>query len=226
MNPTQIPEDYMDEVSSLRGRRYAFPTLEPKRTALVIVDMQNFFVSAAALPTSLEIIPTISRLADAARKVECPVVWVQMEYRDWPDFMSDVLGQSYVADCASSLVEGAPGFEIHPDLNPAPDDWRVIKNRYSAFLPGASDLASRLREANIDTVIVTGVVTNGCCESTARDAMMTGFRTIMVSDANATVRDDLHLATLMSFHFGFGDVRPASEVMELLGRPAGRMTKG
>ena len=216
MNPSKLPEGYMDEVTALRGRRYAFPTLEPRKTALIVVDMQNFFVSPNSLPASIEIVPRINQLAAATRQAGGRVVWVQMEYRDWPDFMGDVLGPSYMADCAVSLIRGREGFEINPDLERAAEDWTIVKNRYSAFLPGASDLPSRLRNADIDTVLVTGVVTNGCCESSARDAMMTGFRTIMISDANATVRDDLHMATLMSFHFGFGDVRPTSEVLDLL----------
>ena len=216
MNPGKLPDEYMDEVTRLRGRRYAFSTLDPQKTALLVVDMQNFFVSPESLPASIEILPTINQLAAATRQAGGRVVWLQMEYRDWPDFMVEVLGPPYIADCAASLIPGQEGFEIHADLKRSPEDWTVTKNRYSAFLPEASELVPRLRDAGIDTVIVTGVVTNGCCESSARDAMMTGFRTIMVSDANATVRDDLHLATLMSFHFGFGDVRPAGEVLDLL----------
>ncbi len=216
MNPKQLPEAFMEDVTTRRGRRYAFPTLDAQKTALVVVDMQNFFVAPNGIPASIEIMPTINQLAEATRAAGGQVVWIVTEFRDWPGFIGDVLGPKYAADAASSLIEGNAGYDIHPELKQEASDWTVVKKRYSSFLPGASDLAQRLSAAKIDTVLITGTMTNICCETSARDAMMMNFRTIMISDANATVSDALHLASLMSFHAGFGDVRPSEEVLELL----------
>ena len=67
-----------------------------------------------------------------------------------------------------------------------PGDQHVIKRRFSALIQGSSNLGEQLRAAGIDTMIITGTATNICCESTARDAFMLNYRTLVVSDANAT----------------------------------------
>ena len=126
-----------------------------------------------------------------------------------------MLGPTYADAAARSLTDGEAGYALYPDLIQDDGDWTVVKKRYSSFLPGASDLAERLRAAGLNTVLIAGTMTNICC-----DAMMMGFRTIMISDANATVSDALHVASLMSFHSGFGDVRPTAEVLDLLGGEA------
>jgi len=77
-------------------------------------------------------------------------------------------------------------------------------------------LEAELRSRGIDTVLVTGVSTCTCCESTARDAMMLNFRTMMISDANAAPDDELHNATLNQFYLQFGDVQSTNEVIALL----------
>ena len=92
--------------------------------------------------------------------------------------------------------------------------------RYSAFIQGSSDLAAALRERDIDTVLITGCVTNVCCESTARDAMMLNFRTVMVSDGNAAVTDQEHANSLIAFYLNFGDVLTTDESVEALRAPA------
>ncbi len=100
-------------------------------------------------------------------------------------------------------------------------DLTVTKTRYSAFIDGSSDLEARLRERAVDTVLIVGVATNVCCESTARDAMMRDFRTVMVSDANAAISDDEHAASLITFYLYFGDVQTTDQVVENLTRSAG-----
>jgi ureidoacrylate peracid hydrolase len=92
----------------------------------------------------------------------------------------------------------------------------VEKNRFSAFIQGSSDLAQVLRSRGLDTVLITGTVTNVCCESTARDAMMLNFRTIMISDGNAAVTDEDHNASLCAFYLTFGDVMSTDAVIACL----------
>ena len=86
----------------------------------------------------------------------------------------------------------------------------------SAFIQGASPLEDRLRQASIDTVLITGTLTNCCCESTARDAMMRDFRTLMVHDANAARTDEDHVAGLRTFVQVFGDVIDTDRAIALL----------
>ena len=94
-----------------------------------------------------------------------------------------------------------------------PSDLRVKKIKYSAFIPGSSDIDAQLQSRGIDTVIITGTATNVCCESTARDAMLLDYRVIMLSDANAASTDEEHAATLNSIMLFFGDVMTADEAI-------------
>lgn len=97
-----------------------------------------------------------------------------------------------------------------------PDDLFAEKTASSAFFPGSCPLPSLLDERGITTVLITGTVTNVCCESSARDASTLGYRVIMVADANAAVRDQDHNATLHTIYRSFGDVRPAAEVISMI----------
>ncbi len=101
-----------------------------------------------------------------------------------------------------------------------PGDLIVEKNRFSAFIQGSSNLADVLRARGLDTLLITGTVTNVCCESTARDAMMLNFRTIMVTDGNAAVTDEDHNASLCSFYLTFGDIMSTDMLVGLLERNA------
>jgi ureidoacrylate peracid hydrolase len=123
----------------------------------------------------------------------------------------------------AALSEGTMGHWLWPGLDVQPQDEIVKKYRYSAFMPGTSDLPERLRARGFDTVLITGTVTNVCCESSARDANMTNFRTIMVSDGNAAATQEEHDAALTAFYNIFGDVMDTDMIIERLQRsPAAR----
>jgi ureidoacrylate peracid hydrolase len=111
------------------------------------------------------------------------------------------------------ISEGSPGHALWPGLGVHPEDLRIKKTRYSAFIRGSSDLQPQLRQRKIDTLIVTGTGTGTCCESTARDAMMLNFATIMVSDGNACASDEEHNAALTAFYRNFGDVMTTDEIV-------------
>ena len=103
-------------------------------------------------------------------------------------------------------------------MDARPEDLYVEKHRFSAFIQGSSELDAILRARNIDTVLITGTVTNVCCESTARDAMMLDFKTVMVSDCCAALSDDEHRAALENIIQQFGDVMTADETLSALRR--------
>ena len=218
MHDCRLPEDLIESVTKRRGRPYAFEALNPRTTALVVIDMQNAFVGSGGVPLAKAIVPNINRVAEALRSAGGTVTWIQSAVGDWPGFMSDVLGPKRAARMRETMVEGSFEHELWHELEVAPGDWRETKTRYSAFMPSACGLPDRLRIQGIDTVLIAGTMTNVCCESSARDAAMLDFRTIMVADANATLRDDWHLATLNTFHRSFGDVRTSEEVIRLIAR--------
>jgi ureidoacrylate peracid hydrolase len=122
----------------------------------------------------------------------------------------------------AALTAGSKGHELWAALDVRADDLIVEKNRFSAFIQGSSNLAEVLRERGLDTVLITGTVTNVCCESTARDAMMLNFKTIMVTDGNAAVTDEDHNASLCAFYLTFGDIMPTDMLVTCLERNAGR----
>ena len=131
-------------------------------------------------------------------------------------------GPERTAHRLTSLGLGTRGYELWAGLDARPDDVFVQKTRFSAFIQGSSNLEAVLRARGVDTVIITGTVTNVCCESTARDAMMRNFKTIMVTDANAAMSDELHNASLSAFYLKFGDIMPTDMIIASLAANAAR----
>jgi ureidoacrylate peracid hydrolase len=214
MHKIAIPQSVVDRVIARRGREHIHDDLDPGRAALVVVDMQNAFmmpgVAHSLCLEAQEIVPNINRLAEVVRATGGAVVWIQTAYTDetkksWSVYY-DISKPEQNAKRAEALARGSKGYQLWDRLDAAPNDIYVEKNRFSAFIQGSSNLADILRAKNIDTILVTGTVTGVCCESTARDAMMCNFKTVMVSDGNAAVTDDDHNASLTSFYLTFGDV--------------------
>jgi ureidoacrylate peracid hydrolase len=176
--------------------------------------MQNAFmlpeVAHSPCLMAQEIVPNINRLAQAVRDTGGAVVWIKTTYTDeslasWSSFYG-MIGPKGTAKRATALTADSKGHELWSALQVQPADLVVEKNRYSAFIQGSSNLAAVLRERSLDTLLITGTVTNVCCESTARDAMMLNFKTIMITDGNAAVTDDDHNASLNNFYLTFGDI--------------------
>jgi ureidoacrylate peracid hydrolase len=214
MHKIAIPQSVVDRVIARRGRAHIHDDLDPARTALVVVDMQNAFmmpgVAHSLCLEAQEIVPNINRLAQAVRETGGAVVWIQTAYTDetkksWSVYY-DISKPEQNAKRAEALAPGSKGYELWEMLDARRDDTFVEKKRFSAFIENSSNLAEILRARNIDTILVTGTVTGVCCESTARDAMMCNFKTVMVSDGNAAACDEDHNASLAAFYLTFGDV--------------------
>lgn len=118
----------------------------------------------------------------------------------------------------AETAEGSFGYAIHETMDVGEQDLVVLKKGYSALIPGSTepDVTAELRRRGLDTVIIVGTLTNVCCESTARDAMMLDFKTLFVADANVTRSDAEHNATLVSMIQVFADVRFTDDVVTLL----------
>ena len=225
MHPFEMPQEYVDRMISRQGRAHTCETFEGPKTALVVVDMQNYFMMEpypAACPVARGTVANNNRLAQAVRKAGGKVIWVQMFAPAESEQSWSMLKERYKPEIVEKRWEAMQldhhGAQLWPELEVHKDDLHVVKRRYSAFTRGSSDIEMVLQDHGIDTLIITGVCTNVCCESTARDAMMLNYRAVMVSDACATVTDAEHAAALGNFYLFFGDVQSTDEVVERLGR--------
>ena len=224
MSWCEVPDAVTERVIARCGVVHPHADLDPRHTALIVVDLQNAFmddaVGHAVCPLARDIVPNVNRLAAAVRRTGGRVFWIKNTLDEnntsaWSEYFA-MLTPAKREWALANMAPGTRGHEIYPTLKVEPQDEIVNKFRFSAFVQGASDLPERLRAQGYDTVLITGTVTNVCCESSARDAMMLNFKTIMVSDANAARTDEEHNATLASFYSIFGDVMSTDFLIERL----------
>jgi ureidoacrylate peracid hydrolase len=223
MPKAEIRREIVQRVLARRGRLHLYERLDPNRTALVVIDMQNAFVAPGApmeVPAGRGIVAPINRLAAELRKRGVAVIWVTHENRpdgrDWAGFFDSFIAPGRRADAAAALSAGSELQKLFPSLEVDPRDTRVTKNRYSALIPGASSLQTSLKERGIDTLLIAGTKTNVCCECTARDAMMLDYKVVLLSDCTAALSDDEQRGTLENVIQQFGDVMTADEALRLL----------
>ncbi len=224
MHKSHIPPDVVERVLKRRGKDHIHDDLTPSRTALLVIDMQNALMPgpAAHAPCDMapRIIPQINRLAQNLRETGGLIVWIQTvctqsDRLTWSN-AHKITRPERAEKRFQSLTRGSEGYALHRDLDARENDLFVEKHRYSAFIQGSSDLDAILRESGIDTILVAGTVTNVCCESTARDAMMLNYKVVMVSDCNAADNDDDHNGTLRAIYLTFGDVMDSDMAAEIL----------
>ena len=203
---------------------YQCDTIDPAKTVMVVVDMQNDFVAEGAMLQSAQaaaMVPKLAATLNFCREKGIRVIYTaHVHRRDGSDMgMYDDL-YSPIANRAS-LVDETPGVDIFPDLSPAPGEHVIKKHRYSAFF--ATDLDLILREWGIDTVIVSGTTTENCCHATARDAMFHNYRVVFLSDCTGTFdypdvgqgamsAEEVHRATLTILAFSTAHVMTAGEL--------------
>jgi ureidoacrylate peracid hydrolase len=225
----EIAQQAIDISLRRRSAVQPFATIEPLNTALLVVDMQTGFVApggVAEIPVAREIVPNINRLANALRLAGGTIVWIVSTYgpgaeRDWTTFFNFIITGEASDRFRLAFQEGKPEHSLWRELDRRPDDLLVSKNRLTPFADPNQELERLLRSRGVDTALVVGTVTNVCCECTARDAAMRNFKTIMISDANASRNDIEHNATLSIFLQAFGGVLSTDETIELIGKGKG-----
>lgn len=221
MHQFEIRADIRERILARRGRLHVHERLIAAKTALVVVDMQNAFVDPdkpSAVPMAQHIVSNINRLAVALRSHGGTVAWVYTTFTestltDWSAFFGGVYSAEFSRAVVSNLFDSSDGHRLWHKLDIQKSDLQVSKNRFSAFLPGACNLEAQLHQQEIDTVIITGTVTNVCCESSARDALMQNFNVVMAHDSNAALTDADHNASLNAIAQTFGDVMSTDDVI-------------
>ena len=214
MHVPVIHPEVVRRAEERRGRLRVFDSLDPVRTAHVVVDLQNGFMApdaVAEIPAAREIVPNVNRISAALRAAGGLVVYIQNTFdetaiRSWSTYFDFYCTPARRARMIEAFTPGSFGHALWPELEVLPRDLKVQKRRFGAFAPGASDLHAILQQRGIDTLIVTGTATQVCCESTARDAMMLNYKVFFVSDGNATFTDAEHNGTLSAMAHAFCDV--------------------
>jgi isochorismate hydrolase len=199
-------KEWKEEISS-----YNLHRMKPdfKRSCLLVVDMQNFFLDSKSptfTPGGLAIMSNVAKLIKTFRKRKLPVVYTAHVHKS-KEMDGGILGWWW----EGMILENTKDAEIHPDLAPLPEEKIIHKHRYSAFYN--TDLEIVLRCLNVTDLVITGVMTNLCCESTARDAYIRDHKVFFLLDATGTVNEELHLATLRNLAFGFAYVTDTTEIV-------------
>jgi ureidoacrylate peracid hydrolase len=138
----------------------------------------------------------------------------------WSNWFAHMHTPQGGAAIVRGFAHGAHYWQLWPGLEVAAADHLLEKTRFGAFVPGASRLHELLQQHGVDTLIITGTLSNCCCESTARDAMQMNYKIIFVADANATLTDAAHVATLENMAMLFADVMTTEEVLAAVARSA------
>ena len=213
MNPYVTPETidakadlWLEKISSFNQHEMK---LNPDKCALLVIDMQKFFLepqSPAFTCGGVAILPTIKRLIAAFRERGRPVIYTKHVHH--PDNLdSGIMGWWWKGMC----IEGSPESEVHHDIAPLRGEKVVLKHRYSAFYN--TDLETVLRCLKIEDLVISGIMTNMCCESTARDAYYRDYRVFFLADGTGSINEEMHLASLLNLAFGFAFITNAERVI-------------
>ncbi len=180
--------------------------LNPEKSALLVIDMQNYF-----LDITHDILGNVKRLITAFRKRKLPVVFTQHTHKNI-EVDGGLLVQWWGRESMEVFSPGKWEWEIINEIKPLPNEIVINdKTRYSAFYK--TSLEAILRKEKVEEIVICGVMTNYCCETTARDAFNRDFKVFFVEDATATDDPFLHQATLCNLASGFATIVSTKEII-------------
>jgi len=194
-------QNILKELQPYRERRV---TIDPKHAALLVIDMQSYFQRIIQ-----PVLENISGVIQACRQKKIPIVFTQHGHTD-PSSDGGVLGEWW----GEVIRHGTKDWEFIPEIKIVSKDTILPKKRYSAF--HETQLESIFRSKGIQELIISGVMTNLCCETTARDAFMRDYRVFFLIDGTATGKDEHHLATLKNLGYGFAYLMTCDELIQML----------
>ena len=180
--------------------------LDIKRTALLILDMQDFFLdetSHAYIPAAQDILPRVDALRERFVNLGLPLVWTRhlntdLDAANMGRWWRDIINAEHPLSKISATLDISYGKIIH-------------KTQYDAFYK--TDLEEYLHEKGVKQVIVSGVMTQLCCETTARSAFMRGFDVFFLIDGTAAYNEEYHRATLRNLSYGFANLLLCDEIL-------------
>jgi len=191
----------LKELTPYRERRAG---IDPKHAALLAIDMQNYFHRIIQ-----PVLQNILKIIQACRRANVPIIFTQHGHAKQASD-GGALGEWW----GELIIDGTEEWKFIPEMTIDVKDKVVSKKRYSAFFE--TFLETTLRSKGIQDLIISGVMTNLCCETTARDAFMRDYRVFFLIDGTATGRSELHLATLKNLGFGFAYLLTCEELIQML----------
>ena len=179
------------------------------KSALLVIDMQNFFLDPAS-PTFTcggpVILPNIKSLIDIFREKSRPVIYTcHVHHPEKLD--AGIMEWWWNGMC----IEDSEESKVYKSIAPLKGEKIVYKHRYSSFYN--TDLETVLRVLKIEDVVITGIMTNMCCESTARDAYYRDYRVFFPADATGSINEEMHLASLLNLSYGFAKITTTTEII-------------
>jgi ureidoacrylate peracid hydrolase len=192
---------------------------DPRVAGLLVVDVQNDFVSADGsaarrgedVTAALAMVPRLTRLIEESRRAGVTIVYIKTTHSEWTDTPSWIYRSSQKSGL-NTCREGSWGADFYSGIAPLPSERVVIKHRYSAFIN--TDLNTVLKARGVQSVLVTGVATNVCVETTARDAYVFDYYVTLIEDCSAAYDPKLHRGTLENIRRHFGLVASSDEVID------------
>ncbi len=199
--------EWLGDVAGLnRGIR-----LRPDKSALIVIDMQRFFLEpadSAPVPVGDAILPRVKQVIRAFRQAGRPVVFTRHAHQNKKD--TRMLGQWW----GDFIRDRTRESELVPGMAPRKDEPILVKQRYSAF--HNTGLEKLLQDSGVKDLVIAGVMTNLCCETTARDAFIRDFRVFFLADGTAAPTEAMHRASLLNLAYGFARITSAVEVERAL----------
>lgn len=205
-----MPVEESLEAKVSRWKKTLAPHLRPLpqpdagRATLLLIDPQVRFYELLR-----PILPDLGPVVERFRSRRLPVFFTRHRHVD-PTLDGGMMAEWW----DDLLIEGSPDAELIPELQPQKDERLIEKCRYSAFFGTA--LEEELRDRNVGDVVIGGVMTNLCCETTARDAYMRDFRVFFLIDGTGTCSEEYHLATLRNLAYGFAYLATCREMLALI----------
>jgi ureidoacrylate peracid hydrolase len=200
--------------------------IDPSKKALVVVDMQNAYCHEQGslagqgfdISACRDVIGNVGKVIETCRKSGVPVIFLYLafdkDYKDggamahevWPFFKEK-----------GGLLDGTWDAAIVDELQPLSEEAVIRKTRYSGF--SGTNLDYRLRYMGVETLIICGVTTNICVESTVRDAFHLGYKVVLISDGTAEIDEERYQASLKTVEYAFGKVITAEQLASFLDHP-------
>lgn len=200
-------EEWIKKIDPFNSHHF---NINPKKTALLIIDMQKFFLNSnnsTFTESGLVILNNIQMLLTQFRKNNIPVIFTQ-HVHDEMGYDLGIMKWWWQDNCMTNNPEK----DICDELKPIIGEKVIVKHRYSAFYN--TDLEVTLRGMQIEDLVITGIMTNMCCESTARDAYFRDYRVSFLADATGSICEEMHYASLLNIAFGFGYVTTTSNIIK------------